>query len=273
MVKKTRFTLIHLADFSVPKKEHLTPQTPQEEMEDIDWPIPCFAVLVQHPLLGNILYDTGVDANWQYRWPQNMKDTYPGMVTYNLREKLAQLGLGVDDIDLLILSHMHFDHAGNIRWFADTRAGKDILVAEEEAKKAFLATNMHNITENVYRMDGYLRSDINNIEGINFKLISEDTKLADDIELILLPGHTMAVMGLVVRTEKTGTVIFPSDAIYNSINYGPPVILPGLAFMPEQYGKSIEKCRKIADAENGQVFFSHDMPSFEKYKTSPNWYD
>jgi propionate CoA-transferase len=64
-----------------------------------------------------------------------------------------------------------------------------------------------------------------------------------------------------------------ADEEGNLNNYGPPVILPGLAFMPEAYGKSIEKRRKIANAEKGQVFFSHDMPSFKKYKTSPQWYD
>lgn len=272
MVTKTRFTLIHLADFIVPKAEHFT-LTEEEKKQNLPWPIPCYAVLVQHPKLGNVLFDTGVDINWELRWPQNMKDTYPGMRVWNLKDKLKELGLYVDDIDMLILSHMHFDHAGNVRMFCNTKAGKDILVFEEEAKAAFLATSMYNVAEHTYRFNGYMRHELNGLDGISYKLVEGDMKLADDLELILLPGHTMGVLGMVVRTEKTGTVIFPSDAIYNSINYGPPVMLPGMASRPTEYGNSIERCRKIAEAEHGTVFFSHDMPSFEKWKKSPEWYE
>ena len=58
-VEKTRFTLLHLADFDAYKDEHITLSASENETNRehrIVWPLNCYAVLVQHPVLGNILY-------------------------------------------------------------------------------------------------------------------------------------------------------------------------------------------------------------------------
>lgn len=274
-VEKTRFTLIHMADFEAYKDEHVTlsaEEAAQNEKKRIIWPLNCYAVLIQHPTLGNILYDTGIDTRWEQRWPTVLKEGYPIHQLFGLKEKLAELDLTVDDIDMLIISHLHFDHSGNIRMFRGTKAGKAIIVQEEEAKNAFYRSNLQDVAENKYLM-GYVRHEFNGLDGIDWKIVSGDVKLADDVELLLLPGYTPGTMGLVVRTEKTGTVVFPADAIYNTFNYGPPVMLPGMCARPVEYTASVEKCRKIAEDEHGTVFFSHDVNTFKNYKTSPEWYD
>ena len=92
------------------------------------------------------------------------------------------------------------------------------------------------------------------------------------MELLHLPGHTPGTMGMVVRTETFGTAVFPSDAVYNAINYGPPAVLPGMCARPEEFGGSIETCRKLTEREKGTVFFSHDMAGYQTYKKSPEWY-
>ena len=229
--------------------------------------------IIQHPVLGNILYDTGIDTGWAYRWPKNLAEDYPVHQSFDLKEKLREVGLYPDDIDLLIISHLHFDHAGNLRLFRGTKAGQGVLIQEAEARHAFMRANIFDPARIEYRGDGYVRHEFNGLDGISFRLVDGDTRLADDLELLLLPGHTPGTMGLVVRTEKTGTSIFPSDAIYNAANYGPPAVLPGMCARPEEYGSSIEKCRQIALAENGTVFFSHDVNTFKTYRKSPEWYD
>lgn len=276
MIIKTRFTLLHLADFDAYKDEHVT-LTPEEkiinEKNQIVWPLNCYAVLIQHPTLGNILYDTGIDADWQYRWPKNLASDYPVHQSWDLKEKLREVGLYPDDIDLLIISHLHFDHAGNLHMFRGTKAGQGILIQEAEARHAFMRANIFDPAKIEYRGDGYVRHEFNGLDGISFKLVDGDVKLADDLELLLLPGHTPGTMGLVVRTEESGTCIFPSDAIYNATNFGSPAVLPGMCARPEEYGSSIEKCREIAEKEHVTVFFSHDVNTFKTYKKSPEWYE
>lgn len=275
-VEKTRFTLLHLADFDAYKDEHITLSASEEKTNRnhrIVWPLNCYAVLVQHPVLGNILYDTGIDVNWEYRWPRNLAEDYPVHRSFDLKEKLREVGLYPDDIDLLIISHLHFDHAGNLHMFRGTKAGQGVVIQEAEAKHAFMRANIFDPARIEYRGDGYVRHEFNGLDGISFKLVDGDVKLADDLELLLLPGHTPGTMGLVVRTEETGTAIFPSDAVYNAMNFGPPAVLPGMCARPDEYGNSIEKCRRIAEAEHGTVFFSHDVNTFKTYKKSPEWYE
>jgi len=271
----TKFTIIHCADFDAYKDEHVT-LTSEEKAVNIKkrlvWPLNCYCVLIQHPEFGNILFDTGIDFNWQKRWPENLAKGYPVHQSFDLKNKLKELNLCIDDIDMIILSHMHFDHAGNLYLFRNTKAGKNVWVQEEEAKHAFLCSNKYDCGYETYRGDGYIRHEFNNLDGIEFHLINGDVKLADNLELLLLPGHTPGTMGLVIRTPQTGTVIFPSDAIYNHFNYGPPAMLPGMCACPDEFSHSIEKCRKIADSENGKVFYSHDVETFPEYKKSPEWY-
>lgn len=272
----TKFAILDLADFEAYKAEHVT-LTEQEKTEDeasrIVWPIPCYCVLVQHPSLGNVLFDTGIDDGYESRWPENLLKEYPVKRFHQLADRLGELGLGVEDIDLLILSHLHFDHAGNLRLFSGTKAGKHVIVQEEEAHHGFLLSNIYDCQEIRYRHDGYVRHEFNGLAGIAFELVSGDVKLAEDLELIHLPGHTPGTMGLVVRTEKIGTAVFPSDAVYNAVNYGPPAVLPGMCAKPEEFGSSIEKCRNLTERENGTLFFSHDTACYRDYKKSPEWYE
>lgn len=275
-VEKTRFTLLHLADFDAYKDEHITLSASEEETNRtrrIVWPLNCYAVLVQHPVLGNILYDTGIDVNWQYRWPRNLAEGYPVHQSFDLKDRLREVGLYPDDIDLLIISHLHFDHAGNLHIFRGTKAGQRVIIQEAEARHAFMRANIFDPAKIEYRGDGYVRHEFNGLDGISFELVNGDKKLADDLELLLLPGHTPGTMGLVVRTEENGTAIFPSDAVYNAMNFGPPTVLPGMCARPDEYGNSIEKCRRIAEAEHGTVFFSHDVNTFKTYRKSPEWYN
>lgn len=275
-VDKTRFTIIHCADFDAYKDEHVTldgKEQAENERSRITWPLNCYCVLVQHPVLGNVLFDTGIDSRWQTRWPRNLAEGYPVARSFDLKEKLLELGLHVDDIDYLIISHLHFDHAGNLWMFRGTKAGAGVIVQEEEARHAFLCANRYDCAEVTYHGDGYVRHEFNGLDGIAFELVRGDVKLAEDLELVLLPGHTPGTMGLVIRTEHTGTVMFPSDAVYNHFNYGPPAMKPGMCARPEEFVSSIEKVRQIMEKENGTLFYSHDVETFGSYKKSPEWYD
>ena len=62
--------------------------------------------------LGNILYDTGNCEDFSAVYTEEMLHDYPITEMISIQEALAQKGLTPDDIDLIILSHLHFDHAG-----------------------------------------------------------------------------------------------------------------------------------------------------------------
>ncbi|MFB9777415.1 MBL fold metallo-hydrolase [Brevibacterium otitidis] len=103
----------------------LAPNTVIKKRKDRDDPIPwtqvpTHAVLIDHPE-GRILWDTGVPRDWEQRWaPTGFQEFFPviddpeGDSGY-LDASLAQMELTPDDIDVLVLSHLHFDHAANAK--------------------------------------------------------------------------------------------------------------------------------------------------------------
>lgn len=265
---KTRFTIIETGLWDVPRNEIIAAETPEIYAENRRHTIPGFAVLVQHEKLGNILYDTGITADWKETWPEQFVKDYSFHKLESLTAKLKELGLTVNDIDLLILSHLHYDHAGNVKLFKNTKAGKNIMISKAEADEAFV-----KCMQDPSGLSGaYYRQEIM-MEGIGYQYIDKDTKLADDVELFLQVGHTPGVIGMVVKTEKDGNFIFTSDAVYSSYNFGPPVVLPGLCVDPVSYKANAEKVGKMKEKYNAQIMFSHDVNDFNTFKKSPEFYE
>lgn len=56
----------------------------------------------------NVLVDTGIGSKWNER----ERDMFAVAHETTLEGSLADLGLSVDDIDIVISTHLHFDHAG-----------------------------------------------------------------------------------------------------------------------------------------------------------------
>ena len=103
--------------------------------------------------------------------------------------------------------------------------------------------------------------------------MEEDFELAPGVELVTLPGHTPGVLGMMVHLRKSGTLIFPQDAVYTRRNYGPPARASGIVFDSVAFFESIEKVRRLAKKHDARVMFSHDMEFFDGMKRAPEWYE
>ena len=128
-----KFSLIQTHEIEGPRNEMIAPETPEIAAENRRMVSPGLCVLIQHDTLGWILYDTGIDDQWRTGWNQTMLSLYNLKSHTNIENALSQFGLKPADIDLLILSHLHYDHAGNVKLFQNTKAGKQILISEAEA--------------------------------------------------------------------------------------------------------------------------------------------
>jgi glyoxylase-like metal-dependent hydrolase (beta-lactamase superfamily II) len=91
---------------------------PPDELSRI--PLACRALLVEAPGR-RILFETGIGAFFE----PSLRERY-GVVEdrHVLLESLGALGLSDGDIDCVVLSHLHFDHAGGL--FAPFRAGRPL---------------------------------------------------------------------------------------------------------------------------------------------------
>lgn len=229
------------------KKYHLIEWA--DETKDIMSPIS--AILIQHPDLGNILYDTGNSPFYAKEYPKEVLDIYPVGEFISIEAALAEYGLSVDDIDMLILSHMHFDHAGGLRYFKGTKAIKNVLVSEAELKNAYWQV----MTK---QSDVYIKS-LFDIDGIIFKTISEDTALAPDLRLFIQNSHTPGVLGMVLSSRSKGNIIVTSDTVYTRENFSLELPPGGkINKTRSEYYENLKILKKMKEDYQAELLFGHD---------------
>ena len=221
-------------------------------------PCPTHAVLVEHPE-GRILWDTGVPPDWETRWqPTGLQEFFPVRSGSNfLTDSLASLGLETTDIDVLVLSHLHFDHAANAKLFDNGKTR--IVVNRKEYDGAF-------------GFDGpfkgaHLKVDY---EGLDYSFVDGDTEIVPGVNVIDTPGHTWGTMSLQVDLPDSGPKIFTSDAVYLSDSWGPPAVGAAIVWDNLRWLESVEKLRGIAERTGAEVIFGHDGEQAKPLRYAPD---
>jgi len=219
--------------------------------------VPLLSFLILHKD-ANILFDTGCNPKGNEQWPDFTLQHFP---CYGIEEpienKLSALGLKADDINYVIASHLHYDHAGNIQLFKKAK----ILVSSTELDYALKAL------DSPYRT-AYSKYDIG-VEGIPWQPVKDDFEIVPGLEVINLEGHSPGILGLVVHLEKTGTVICPSDALYLPLNYGPPPRLPGSIYDSLGFFRTVEKIRSLENKYKAKIFYSHNLKQYNEEMLKP----
>ena len=241
-----------------PGRAMTTRANPAKPAEWID--CPTHAVLIDHPD-GRILWDTSCPRDWEQRWaPTGLHDFFPydgvGEDEY-LDARLAQLNLTPQDIDIVVMSHLHFDHAGNLKMFAD--AGTRLICNDKEYAHA---TGFSGLFQGAHLKTDY--------EGVKFEMVSGDTELFPGVTLLETPGHTPGTMSLQLDLADTGPMIFTSDAVYMKASYGPPAMGAAIVWDNQAWLRSVEKIRNIAERINAAVVFGHDPDQIHELRIAPD---
>jgi len=220
--------------------------------------------VIEHPE-GRILFDTSCPRDWRTRWEEsgNVEENpyeVAGDEQY-LDASLRRLGIEPSDFRFVVLSHLHFDHAGNLALFRDTDA--TLLTQRAERDGAFSIPGSF--------AGAHLRDDY---EGYVFETVNGDVEIAHGVKLLLLPGHTWGTMGMMVDLPNTGTVILTSDAVYMSESYGPPPTPDPMGWSSLDWLNSVGRIRRLAEKHNATLFFGHDNEQVSgSRRIAPAYYD
>ena len=198
----------------------------------------------------HILVDTGADVK--------LAAEYRGYVLEpiaSFEDALASIELKPGDIDLIIATHLHWDHCCNT--FKCTNA--KVVVAEEEMR---FSLSPHPLNAAVYHK-GLLKD-------LRFTLVSGRTEIAPGIELIPAPGHTPGTQAVSVNTTQGKAIITGFCSIRE--NFEPPdevreimpVIAPGMSLNAVEAFESALRIKGLADI----LIPIHDS-SFAKIKSIP----
>lgn len=226
---------------------------------------PTYCTLIEHPTAGWILFEIGTNPKVNELIPPETNErwyhTYEEEQT--MVSQLAKLGLKPEDINYVVISHMHVDHIGNIGLFKDTA---EFIVSKAEAANAFLAVQA---TTDPSKHGFFYKPDVL-AEVKSMTYIEEDEELFEGIDAIQLPGHTPGLMGLYLHLEDRD-IICASDGCFGSPTWDNGK-MPGSCGDTGSFSKSLKKLRKLQAKNNAMVWFGHDLEQFNGLKKIPDYY-
>lgn len=275
MPKRTRLYVLSLGfiENDVALNYYLPHQaTVDDKNKPAQWNrVPSWALLIDHPKLGWVLIDSGShpDAMDGY-WPEEVtRDIVLVREEHHMLEaQLSALGLAPSDINYVIMSHLHLDHAGNLHLFSGTEAGERVIVQESELKQALFDTCSGEGT----MRNGYHRPDFLDVPGIRFEIVNGDLELAPDLKLISLPGHSAGLLGALIHLEKAGSFVFTSDAVNWAPNLGPPLHISGVFYDTVEMVKSMRRVKWLMERYDAQPVFGHDPGQIGSLLQAPDGY-
>lgn len=221
--------------------------------------IPILSYLVKTDE-GNVLFDTGFSPTILAQLAEMTVE-----VGAEIREedsiirRLAEIGLRPQDVHQVILSHLHIDHVGGLRYFPHA----EILVQKDEYSYAFFP---HSFSQ-----QAYVKPDFD-LPDFNWRLVDGDQMILPGVAVILTNGHTPGHQSLLVQLPRSGTLILAGDSSDLMENIEQEVI-PGIVWNSTLALHSIRRLKALAEITGGKVFPNHDLQFWrEKMIKAPKCY-
>ena len=171
-----------------------------------------------------------------------------------LMKSFEAAGVAPDEVDIVINTHLHFDHCG---WNTYYRDGK--VVATFPRAKYFVqagevahAHEQHERDRVSYLADNYDPL----IASGQMTLLEGDAEIASGISVRVFPGHTRDMQVVIVHSRET-TLSYPSDLIPTTNHLDPTWVL-GYDLYPLTTIDNRHKFYKEAIPEKWLVAFTHD---------------
>jgi glyoxylase-like metal-dependent hydrolase (beta-lactamase superfamily II) len=226
---------------------------PADEQHRID--LACRCLLVREGQR-SILLETGIGAFFEPK----LRERYGVQeAEHVLLRSLAQLGVAPEQVDVIVLSHLHFDHAGGLlRPWDQTHGALELAfphaayVVGRQAWERALAPHPRDRASFIpglcELLEGTGRLEI--VDGERSELLGEG------FEFSTSNGHTPGLLLTRVATER-GPVTFMGDLIPGAAWVHLPITM-GYDRYPELLIEEKQAMLERVIAEDGWAFFTHD---------------
>lgn len=218
--------------------------------------LPVSSYLIEHPK-GLVLIDTGWNkvirkSNWQELGLQVQINTGYLPAGWAVDERLAQLGYKPEDIDHVLMSHLHCDHASGMPL---VKNAKNILVSDKEWQVAnktplvYLPHEWKGVNVKTYQYDKYEIGPFHRA----FDIFGDGSILQ-----VHTPGHAAGMSATLVRGANNKYVLLAADVGYASDSWK-QMLTPGICTDRKAAIQSLAWVKENASDPNCvEVLANHD---------------
>jgi N-acyl homoserine lactone hydrolase len=235
----------------------------------VEIPIPAY--IVEHPGAGLMLIDTGFHASLAVEPKANLGPVLgrlfrPQMTTEDaLPDQLRARGFDPKQVGLVVMTHLHVDHASGVAQFPDAT----FVVSQREWRSA---------TEEKGLTAGYVRRqfdhafdwrtvDFDGDDVNSFASFGRTLDLFGDgsVRLAYTPGHTLGHMSVVLKTAS-GEFLVAADSAYTKRTLRESV-MPYGAHDEHEFKRSLKEVQRyIEQTPDAVVSVGHDLEAFRALK-------
>jgi glyoxylase-like metal-dependent hydrolase (beta-lactamase superfamily II) len=153
-----------------------------------------------------VLIETGIGN----KLPEKMAKLYGQPA--QLLDNLAAAGITPEDVDIVIDTHLHFDHCG----WNTVRQGEKVVATFPNAKYYVQEGEWRHAHENQRDSVSYLSENYDPlVESGQMKLLHGDQELIPGVSVKVFPGHTRDMQAVIIRSGGQ-TACYISDLIPTS---------------------------------------------------------
>lgn len=198
----------------------------------------------------NVLIDTGIGPKWDAR--SNAR--YGIAHETDLSSELQKRGLAPEDIDIVINTHLHFDHAGTNTICRDGQIVPAFPRARYIAQRGEFehATNPHERDRASYSFDDYKPV----MEAGQFDFVDGDAQVVPGITAVKVAGHNRDLQ--CVKIESGGETAFVFADLIPTTAHVPPAWVMGFDLYPVDTLEQKKRLIPQAISENWVCHFYHD---------------
>lgn len=259
----------YVAEFAVPVSailNNLGEQVPKDieinGISDVEWPdgtvgagvkIPASVYYIENDQ-HKILVDTGVgdlELIRDTRLNRGDKFYLYSKPEWDLVHQLKEIGVSPEEIDIVINTHLHWDHIGGNLRFKNAK----FLIQKDELPYALVTPEYAPF---------YFKAMRKNVTGIadQIVLLDGDAKVSEGVYVWKMGGHSPGIQVVAIETNK-GLIVLASDVInrYENLNYS----WPGMAGNIWNLSEIIQAYQRIKK-EGDIIIPGHDWKVWDIYK-------